>query len=322
MQIKFPFVDSLSAQSTTENSTIAHRTAEGWILACLSTLFFSFAPPIARSAIRSGIDSTTLVTVRLILASLLMGLTVALIDPTRLKMKRQGLLVSWLAGVVNGLGMLLFFWALERVDASMASMMISLVPLVVLSLLALRGERFTYRQIVRVVLGLTGVYLLIGPGGHVNLTGIGLLVIAVLCFATHTTLLQWYLRDYEALTITFHISCAMAISVGSWWLLRGPTWQAMSTESWIAVGALVVLSTYLSRICFVNAIARLGSGQVALFSPLETLLTVIWSQLFLGERLNTIQWMGGALVLSSALLAIQRLGRATWRPRWRLWSKV
>lgn len=301
---------------------VRDHNRSGWLLAFAATLCFSIAPPIARYAIRSGIDSTTLVTLRLIFATLLMGLTITAINPRQLRMQRQGLLVAWSAGIVNGLGMLLFFWALERVDASMASMMITLVPLVVLSLLALRGERFTYRQIVRMALGVGGVYMLIGPGGDVDTTGVLMLVVAVFCFATHITLLQWYLKGYEALTVTFHISAAMACAVTGWWLLRGIDWHPLGSEGWIALAVLVVISTYLARICFVNAVAKLGSGQVSLLSPLETFLTVIWSLAFLGERLSPLQWIGGALVMGSALLAIQRLGRAKWRPRWRLWSKV
>lgn len=316
----------LSNPNTFEPSVVAQSNTRsnhnGWLFAIFATLCFSIAPPIARYAIRSGIDSTTLVTLRLGLATLLMGITVAVINPSQLKMKRQGLLVSWSAGIVNGIGMLLFFWALERVDASMASMMITLVPLVVLSLLALRGERFTYRQIVRMALGLGGVYLLIGPGGHVNTTGVLLLTVAVFCFATHITLLQWYLSGYEALTVTFHISAAMSVAVGSWWLLRGVAWRPLGMQGWIALLTLVIFSTYLSRISFVSAVAHLGSGQVSLMSPLETFLTVIWSMLFLDERLSPLQWVGGIFVMASALLAIKRLGRATWRPRWRLWSKV
>jgi drug/metabolite transporter (DMT)-like permease len=78
----------------------------------------------------------------------------------------------------------------------------------------------------------------------------------------------------------------------------------------VAVIALVVVSTFLSRMLMVAAISRIGSGQMALLTPVETLLTITWSMLFLGERLAPLQLVGGALILVSALLAIQRLGRA------------
>ncbi|MCH8339483.1 MAG: EamA family transporter, partial [Chloroflexi bacterium] len=55
-----------------------------------------------------------------------------------------------------------------------------------------------------------------------------------------------------------------------------------------------------------------------LLGPLETLLTVIWSLLFLQERLSVVQWAGGGLILFGAVLAGQRMHRIRWRPRLRL----
>jgi drug/metabolite transporter (DMT)-like permease len=53
---------------------------------------------------------------------------------------------------------------------------------------------------------------------------------------------------------------------------------------------------------------RIGGAQMALFGPLETLLSVIWSIIFLNEQLAPLQLVGGALILVSALLAVKRLG--------------
>lgn len=310
------------AENIRHTALPAPHSLAGWALALLASLSFSFAAPIARGAITAGMEPTTLVMLRLVLATLLMAVTVGILRGGRLQIDRQGLFFALLAGLLNGLGMLLFFWALARVDASVASMMISLIPLGVLTLLALRGERFTYRHAVRLALGLGGVYLLIGPGGEVNPVGIGLLAVATVCFSLHMALLQWFLRPYEALTVTFYVSAAMATVVTGAWLAQGAPWENPGAGGWLAVAGLVIVSTYLSRLLMVAAINQIGSGQMALLSPLETLLTIIWAILFLGEWLSPLQWAGGALVLASALLAIQRLGRARWRPRWRMWARV
>ncbi len=301
---------------------VAQQSWYGWALAFTATLAFSFAPPIARGAIQAGLDPTGLVVVRLVLAALLVGVTIALTDRSLLRIDRRGLVVSCIAGCINGVGMLLFFWALTRVHASMASMIISISPLVVLSLLALRGEKFTYRHAVRLALGIGGVYLVIGPGGQVNMTGVLLLLLSVLCFATHMVLLQWYLRGYDARTATFYISASMALLVSGYWLVQGEPWRAPGLNGWLAIGALALVSSYLARLALVAAVGRIGGGQMALLAPVETLCTVTWSMLFLQERLSPLQWLGGALILVSALFAIQRLGRARWRPRWRLFTRT
>ena len=288
----------------------AKRQRTGWALALISTVAFSFAPPIGRSAIQAGMDPTALVAVRLLLAALLVGGTLLLTDRKRLRLDRRAGVIACLAGAINGVGMLFFFWALTHVHASMASMFISISPLVVLSLLALRGERFTHRHTLRMALGIGGVYLVVGPGGAVTPIGVLLLLGSVFAFAGHMVLLQWYLRGYDTRSVTFYISASMAVVVTLWWLVTGGVWQAPGVSGWLAIGTLALVSTYLARFTMVAAVGRIGGGQVAMLAPVETLFTVAWSMLFLSERLTTLQWAGGGLILTSALLAIQRLGRA------------
>jgi len=300
----------------------AKRQRIGWGLALTATIAFSFAPPIARSAIQSGLEPTALVVARLGLAALLVGGTIAFTDLNLLKLDRRAIMIACIAGVINGFGMLFFFQALLHVHASMASMIISVSPLVVLSLLALRGERFTHRHTLRLALGIGGVYLVVGPGGAVNPTGVLFLLIALLTFATHMVLLQWFLRGYDARSITFYISTSMALVVTLWWWMQGGVWQAPGLRGWVAIGTLALVSTYLARFTLVAAVARIGGSQMAMLAPVETLFTVTWSMLFLGERLSLLQWVGGGLILTSALLAIQRLDRSRWRPRWRTWIRA
>ncbi|MBX3011904.1 MAG: DMT family transporter [Caldilineaceae bacterium] len=306
----------------TTGTSPATRAWLGWALALFASFAFSFAAPIARGVILSGVDSTTILVWRLSLATLFFGITIAVMDWRLFLVSRQTLVVTIFAGATNGLGMLFFFWALERVDASISAMIISLIPLVVLSLLALRGERFTYRHVIRLGLGLGGVYLLIGPGGTVDPHGILLLVTAILCFSCQIVLLQWYLKGQDFRSVSFYISAGMTVVVLAYGFLHGTSWQVSSVQNWLLVFALAFLSTFVARLAFVAAVDRIGGGQMTLLTPLETLLTVTWSLVFLHERFTVVQWVGGAFVLASALLAVQRLNLAQWRPRWRNWTRV
>jgi drug/metabolite transporter (DMT)-like permease len=304
-----------------EESPPGQRAWVGWFLAISATAAFSLAPPLGRGAIEAGHNPTVLLVGRMMLATVLLGATIALTKPKHLIADRRCFLIATGAGSVNTIGMLAFFWALTRIEASMASMIVTLNPLVVLSLLALRGERVTYRHGVRLVLGIVGVYLLIGPGGEADLIGVGLTFVALLSFAMQLVTIQWYLRDYDARTVTFYVLLAMTVGVIISWIVEGAQWQPLGLYGWLAVAVMAVVSTYYSRLALFAAISRIGSGQMAFFSPLETLLTVVWSYLFLGERLSALQYVGGLLILISSALAIQRIGRAKWRPRWRVWAR-
>ncbi|MEZ4620703.1 MAG: DMT family transporter [Caldilineaceae bacterium] len=114
----------------------------------------------------------------------------------------------------------------------------------------------------------------------------------------------------------------MFVVIFAYWITQDIPWQNPGRSGWISIVSLAIISTFLARLLFVSAVDRIGSGQMSLLSPLETLQTLIWSMLFLDERLTVLQLMGGALVLGSALLALRRLDLAKWRPRWRNWARV
>jgi drug/metabolite transporter (DMT)-like permease len=100
----------------------------------------------------------------------------------------------------------------------------------------------------------------------------------------------------------------MAVAV-AWWGIQETGWAPLSGAAWLGIIVLAVVCTYLARVAMFTAMQRLGGSQVTLLVPLETLLTVVWSVLFLGERLSPLQWAGSGLILLSAALAARRLRR-------------
>jgi drug/metabolite transporter (DMT)-like permease len=278
----------------------------GWAMALLATLAFSIVPPIGKAAITQGVDPMILVMLRLAITAVLLGGTLAITAPRQLRIDQRSLWICVVSGLANGVGMLMFFFALTRLHASIGSMIFSLNPVLTLSLLALRGERFTYRNTIRLTLGVTGVYFLIGPGGQVDWGGVLLAFGAVITAPVQVLLMQWYLQDADPMAVTFYTVATMALVAAGGWLLQGAGWDTPAWQGWLLIGTLAVISTYLSRLAMFVAVREIGGGQFSLFAPLEMLLTVIWSMLFLSERLALWQWVGGGLILLSAALAARR----------------
>ena len=216
----------------------------------------------------------------------------------------------------TGLGMLMYFRALTWLSSSIAAMIFSLYPLAVLALLALRGEKFTYRHALRALLGVMGVYLLVGLEGCADWVGVILVFGAILGFTILTVTIQWFLQGYDVMTVTLYTVVGMAVTNVTGWAFQGAAWRAPGWLGWVVILALALVVTYLGRVTQFVAIRSIGSGQVALLTPLETFLTVIWSVLFLRESLTPWQWLGGGLILFSMLLAMKRLQRSRWRPWW------
>jgi drug/metabolite transporter (DMT)-like permease len=294
----------------------------GWGMALSATTAYSIATPVARAAIVGGFDPNALLVARMLLSIALLFFTMLLANRRQLLASSACVQLALLAGLINGLGMILYFWGIARLEASMAAMIVSTSPLVVLSLLTLRGERLTYRHLIRLALALGGLYLLIGPGGTVDQLGVLFSIGSVFAFAIQLVMIQWFLIPYPARTVTFYQMLGMTIVVLTWWLAHGAYWAPPDVGGWSAVIALAVVSTFAARLLMFGAVVRIGGGQMSMLAPLETLLSVLWSILFLGEHLSPLQWLGGLLILLSASLSIRRINLRRRRPRWRIWARV
>jgi drug/metabolite transporter (DMT)-like permease len=283
----------------------------GWAMALVSTFASSIVTPLVRGAVVGGMDPISLLLLRLLIATLLQAGTLALFEPEHFKIDRRGLWLMGVIGLISGIEICCFFWSLAFVDASMSAMIKSTQPLVVLLMLALGGERLTGWSILRLLMAMIGVYFLVGgPGGQVAPIGMILLTLSLVLYAAQLVLSQWWLRGYNTQTVTFYLTAIMTLVIISWWWVQGAAWHAPRMQDWLVIGVLAVVSTYFARLALYAAIPRIGSGQIALLWPLQTLSIIGLSVLFLHERMTPIQWLGGGFILASALLAIeQRMGR-------------
>lgn len=279
----------------------------GWALALCSTFASSIVTPLSRGLIVGGMDPINLLLLRLSIAVALIALTLAITQPDHFRIDRRGLWRVLGVGLIAGVEICCFFSALAYVDASMSAMIKSTQPLVVLLLLRLGGEQLTQWHWVRLGLATCGLYLLIGgPGGEVAPMGLLLLMLSLLLYGSQLVFTQWWLSAYNTHTVTFYLSSIMMVVIAFWWWIQGAVWSDPGPQGWIIILVLAVVSTWFARLALYGAIRRIGTGQIALLWPLQTLTIIVLSVLFLNERMTPMQWVGGALVLSSAVLAMSR----------------
>jgi len=276
----------------------------GWILALATTLSTSFVPTMVRGAALYGLDLTAILFVRLAGAVLLLVVTIGIHTPSKLRVDARGLGLIVAVGLVSGVEICCFFWTLAYVEASTAIMVKSLQPLVVLLLLTLWGHPITRRHLARLALAVSGVYLLVGAPGRPASIGLLLLFGSVFLYSLQLVLAHKWLGEYDSRTVTVYLLGAMTAVSGVLWWIQGTGWRHPGMHGWLVIAALTLVGTYVARLTLYGAIRRIGSGEVALLWPLQTLLSVLLSVLFLAERLSLAQWAGGLLIMASVLLAI------------------
>jgi len=273
----------------------------------LASFFLGWAPILGKLAYNQGVAPFTLAAVRTLVAVLLLWIGYSLFWRRWLRISWRELTGCIAVGAVNGLGSLLYYSGLSRLDASLASFLNTLYLLWVILFLTASGQPLSWLTLVRMALAMGGVYLLTGAGqGEPDWLGAMLMIASSATFGWHLVLGQWVLADVPSRTATPYILTSMASTVAVARALQGQAVEPISFAGWQAILALG-LTTALSRILMFAGLQRLGGIEAALVSLLELLVSLVVAFLVLGERLAPLQWIGGLVLVAAVLLGEQRI---------------
>ena len=199
-----------------------------------------------------------------------------------------------------------YFAALERIDASLLSLLVYTFPAIVaVAAIALGRERLDARRLAALALACGGLVLVLAGAGTGALdplgTALGLgaaVVYSAYILVSDSVATRVRPRLLAALVCT---GAAATLTVGSALLgeLR-PTDLTVTGWSWLA--CLAVVSTVGAVGLFFAGLARVGPTTASILSTVEPLVTVLLALIVFGEMLRALQLLGGALVLGGVLV--------------------
>jgi len=285
-----------------------NRTQNGRVMgisaALSSALFLGMAPVFGKQAILMGIPPMAVVALRTLFATLLLLVVVLIFQRRYLYIYPAGLLGCLLAGWTNGLGSLFYYSALGKLDAGVGHMLYSLYLLFVMVLMAVNRQKPARLTILRLVLAIPAVYLLTQAGpDQVDLLGFAQMLAASALYALHIPINQRVLFDMPAPTVTLYTLAAMSSVVIPFYLLSDRVPVPAYPEAWLPLVGLTLV-TFFSRLALFQGVKHLGGMQTALLGLSELLVAVSFANLWLGERLSPLQFLGAGLLVASLLLVV------------------
>lgn len=281
----------------------ADRRLRGVAATLLSCLFAGLAPILGKLAYQAGVDPITLVALRTALAAGLLWLFYLLFWREYTAIKWRNLAGCVGMGIANGVGSLLYYNGLSRMDASLAHLLYSMYPFWVFIFLSAAGHPISRMSVARLGLALLSVFLLTWQGGAlVDPLGVTLMIGAGALYGFHLVLGQWTLADVEPRTVTLYGLTTMSLVVGIPYLLRGGALEPVSNEGLVAILLVAIFPTALARLLVFAGLRRIGGIQTALLALAEPLVAVALAFVVLGESFTVQQWVGACLFLVSVLL--------------------
>ena len=296
---------------------------KGIAAALASAIFLGMAPVFGKHAILSGMPWQGVVAIRTALAALLLLVVVLIFKRGYFYIYPAGLLGCALAGGINGIGSLFYYAALGRIDASLGQLLYSLYPWFLVGWLWIDQQRPTRLTLLRLCLVVPAVYLLTrGSYAEVDILGVLMMLVAAGLYALHLPINQRVLYDMPAPTVTLYTLLAMSIIVIPAFLISGELVGPALQSAGPAVLGLTLV-TFLSRLTLFLGVKHLSGMQTAILGLGELIVTLVVSFVWLGERLNSYQWIGALmLVISLALIVLEKpVSRRSGKESWLSWLR-
>ena len=204
----------------------------------------------------------------------------------------------------------LFAFAEKEIDSAVASIINSIVPLNTLIIgLIVFNIRSTKRQIIGVLVGLMGTYMLIISGINLNpdqnYLYSGFVILCSFLYALNVNIIKKYLQHLHALTITvghFAVIVIPALIVFYFSDFDFKTLQSEAVKlSIIYVVVLAVLGTALAKILFNNLI-KISSPVFASSVTYSMLIVSIFWGVVDGEKFSIYQLIATLIIILGVLL--------------------
>jgi drug/metabolite transporter (DMT)-like permease len=208
----------------------------------------------------------------------------------------------------NTLYQLLFIFGLQRTFSANAAVMLGTIPLwvAVISHLSASGEKMTRQKALGVILGFTGVMLiLLGKPERISLsseTFVGdlLTLASAFVFGYYTVRSKEFLAYYPPVQLT---TISMTIGGGSL-ILAGLPWVInldFASVGWVAYGGALysgLFSVGIAYIIWNYGLRQVGAVRTATYQNLVPVLGLFLGLLVLGEKMTFVQYAGSVVVIA------------------------
>ena len=246
---------------------------------------------VAKYAFRNS-DVIFFLSIRLLIAASILAVITKALGQS-LKLSKRDALASIAIGIaLHGLYLGGVWQAIaEGSPAGIASVVTSMQPILV-SLIAVRllGERLTRKQVIGLLLGFLGVFLVLAPAfsraGEMTILALALLI-AALTGSTSATLMQKKIgHSIPLLAGTTYQFLIAGIVLGIYSIATGRTAMQWNLESSLAMAWAVVVTSLIAILLLLWMLTRGSAARVSSLLYLVPPMAAVQAFILFGEKLN------------------------------------
>jgi len=211
-----------------------------------------------------------------------------------------------------------FFAALERIDASLLSLMLYTFPaMVAVAAIVLGRERADATRFGALALASVGLVLVLASArpGALDPLGAALALGAATIYTAYILVSQGIAGRIGPTLLSALVCTGASVTLSAGSALLGdlrPTEVTAAGWGWLA--GIAVVSTVAAVSLFFAGLKRVGPTTASILSTVEPVVTVVLAFLVFGELLSSLQLLGGALVIAAVIVLGKRPREAIVEP--------
>lgn len=280
----------------------------GYLLAAAAACLWGLSGVISKHLFRADVRPIDLLSLRTLLATVLLVIIIAIANPKLLRIRKADLGYFALLGFLGlAANQYLYYMALDLTSVAFALLLQYTAPLFLLAYgVIARTETMSAGKVIAALTAVSGCAMMVGGQaggmGHASWRGVIPALGSAVCFAFYTRYGQIGLRKYSATTVLVYAFIFASVA----WLVIRPVWrlplQSYSSQTWLFVLYLSSFASILPFALYLASLKYLEASRTNITSTLEPVVASAIAWIWLGEHMTTWQLAGGAAVLTGVVL--------------------
>jgi drug/metabolite transporter (DMT)-like permease len=281
---------------------------KGYLCVMTGAMMWASSGTAGKALFEGGVEALDLVQIRVTLASIILFLFLVVFsrDSLRIRPRDIGYFLL-LGGVFMALVQGTYFYTISKIQVAAAILIQYLAPIfVAIYSMVFWKERSTFFKIAALFLAFGGCYLVVGGYNlellRMNRLGIMGGVASAVCFAGYSLLGERGMHRYKPWTVLFY---ALVFSIPTWHILHPPFQymrMAFDPSQWLWMVYIAVVGTILPFGLFFVGINYIRSTRASITATLEPISAGFFAFFALGETMEILQIVGGAMVVGAVVL--------------------
>jgi len=292
------------------------REARGYVLIATTSILWGTLGILGKLSFEYEIHPETLIALRLAISFATLSAILILFNKSSLKIQKTDALLFLIFGVFAvALQRISYFYAVHLTTATVAAMLFYTYPVFV-TLLAyvVLKEKITLGELLAIALTFSGVALVVKvcdiSSLNVNIAGIAFGLASSLFFVLYFMMTKKLRNRYASWTVTVYGDGIGALILTPIILLSFPQIIEFPSQLWLLIFVIAWIPSLLAYLLYSYAIKYIKASKGSVLSVIEPLSAALFSTIFVGERLESLQFVGIVLALAGVILLFQK-GKVT-----------